>query len=426
MKKSTSQPGRKALIIGGGIAGAAAALRLSRFGFGVDLVEKKPAIGGRAAEMGCKAAEICLRCNVCVAADTLAAVLRAPGVRVRTRCQLKELGPGTAGGRYRAVLSQQPNYIQRERCTGCGACVAVCPAKCIAVVHPVISGGTPVLDISACRRSHGKTCVLCARACPTGAIDLKEAPSQPELEVDAVVAAPGFEPFDPSGTAAYGYGQMPNVITGLEAERRLAQTSRLTRPLDGKVPARVAFIQCVGSRSEEVQRRPEDTDYCSAVCCAYAFRMARALRHGFKDTALTVFYMDVQNFGKDFNRFFRETSAQATLVRSRPYEIKAGPEGTVRVRYAVEGGGAAGVAEAEFDLVVLAIGMRPPADAGDLAEKLGVALDPQGFFGLKGAAALPDLQRKGIFAIGAGEAPKDIAGCLAQAEAVSALILSGT
>ena len=369
-------------MIGAGIAGAAVATRLGRAGLSVHLIEKERVIGGRARETGCKATDTCRRCNACVADEILRNVGAVPNVRVCTGTELLALQAGNNGSRFTALLG--PSCCASEEAvedTSAGA---------------VYGGGVQL---------SGETTV----------------------DVDAVVVAIGYEPYDPKENPAYGYRAIANVMTGIDAERVLAAKHRLVRPSDGEQPQRVAFVQCVGSRSEEIYRRPEDTDYCSTVCCAYALRMARQLKYQAEDAEITVFYMDVQNFGKGFNQFYSECRSVMRFVRSRPYEIRASADGAVRVKYTPDSGVAEGdgcVCEEEFDLLILAVGIRPPRDARALADKLGVALDDQGFFGLKGVAALPDLQRSGVFVAGAGESPKDMAGCIAQADAVSARILS--
>jgi heterodisulfide reductase subunit A len=116
-----------------------------------------------------------------------------------------------------------------------------------------------------------------------------------------------------------------------------------------------------------------------------------------------------------------------TFIRSRPYEIKQGQNGSVRVKFTPQTppqDAASQVCEQEFDMVILAVGIRPAQDAATLAEALQVPLDEHGFFGLKGAAPLPVLQRDGIFVAGACESPKDVQSCMRQAEAVSAAIIS--
>jgi heterodisulfide reductase subunit A len=249
-----------------------------------------------------------------------------------------------------------------------------------------------------------------------------------EIDIDNIVIASGYEPYNPAINASYGYGQAANVITGIEAERQLATQHKLTRPSDGQLPGRVAFVQCVGSRSEQVHRRPEDTDYCSAVCCAYALRMAQLMKYQSEDADITVFYMDIQNFTKGFNKFYKNCKDKMTFIRSRPYEVKAGQNGEVLVKFtpqSVPEAANSQVCEEEFDLVVLAVGIRPASDAARVAETLQVPVDEHGFFGFKGASSFPGLQREGIFVAGACESPKDIAACMREAEAVSAAVISG-
>jgi len=421
MTTKSNKPIRRVLVLGGGIAGATVAERLGRAGLDVQWVEKEPVIGGYAATMGCKAADICLRCHVCVAVDRLKAALRAPRVRLNTRSELVTLAPGNNGAAYRATLQTAPNIICRERCIGCGACVAVCPEHCISVKNPALYGGVPVIDLPRCRRAQGKSCNLCTKACPAKAIDWKAQERTQELDVDAVVVATGHEPFHPEQKGTFGYGVIPNVISGLDAERQLADQQCITRLSDGSAPRRVAFIQCVGSRSEHARRRPEDTNYCSTVCCSYALRIARRMQYDVPETAVTVFYMDIQNFGKDFESFYAACRNTMTFVRARPVDITAGNEGTVIIAYEDQEKGA--VTRAEFDLVVLSIGIRPAPAARELADCLRLAVDKQGFLGIKGTAGLPQTHRQNIFVAGTCAYPQDIAAVIGQAEAVCAEIL---
>lgn len=434
-RKVSGKAGRKAdtkrkcvLVLGAGIAGATVAKRLSEAGCEVHLAERQPAIGGHVAEMGCKATDVCLRCNVCVANELFRNIDASENLHIHTRTELTKLQNGTNGRCYTATLKHEPTFVDYEKCIGCQACVDICPEKCITRPNVLISPGVPVIDYSLCRRNLGKECLACEQICPVDAIRMGQKETESNVDVDSVVIASGYEPYNPVINASYGYGQIANVITGIEAERQLATQHKLTRASDGRPPGRVAFVQCVGSRSEQVHRRPEDTDYCSAVCCAYALRMAQLMKYQSEDTEVTVFYMDIQNFSKGFNEFYTNCKGKMTFIRSRPYEIKAGKNGEVRIKFTPQSLPEAAdsqVCEEEFDLVVLAVGIRPAPDAARLAESLQVPVDEHGFFGFKGASALPGLQREGVFVAGACESPKDIAGCMREAAAVSAAVISG-
>jgi heterodisulfide reductase subunit A len=425
-----SKQQKHVLVIGAGVSGATAASRLAQAGCNVHLVEKKSAIGGHAVEMGCKATDRCLRCNVCVANDRLRAVLTTPGVHIHTRSELSALTTNSANPgarRYTAVLAHRPTYINAGICTGCMLCVKVCPEKCIMLANLALAPAVPVVDEKMCLAAKGKDCAKCQQACPVGAINLKQKDSHSTIDVDAVVIATGYQQYDPADNNAYGYARVPNVITALQAERQLAELGRITRPSDAQPPQRIAFIQCVGSRTEEIFRRPEDTNYCSVVCCAYALRIARLLKYQCQTSQITVFYMDIQNFGKDFDGFYGQCQDKVRFIRARPFEVNRGSDGAVSVKYsppATASPQANSVCEEQFDLVILATGIRPGQENRRLSQILNVPLDEDGFFGLKTAAASPDLQQKGIFAAGAAESPADIAGCIARAEAACAELLT--
>jgi len=350
------------LVLGAGIAGTAVAVDLARSGREVDLIERQSSIGGHAAQMGCKATNTCQKCNICVADKIFRSVSDLPNIRLHLNCELAELKNTNGSSCYAAYLKN-----------------GISPGE--------------------------------------------------KLAVDNVVVATGFEPYDPAENSSYGYGETANIITGLEAERQLRAQQRIVRPSDGWPAKRIAFVQCVGSRTEEIHRCPEDTNYCSTVCCSYALRLAQLMKYQSDESDIAVFYMDIQNFGKNFDRFYGKCKDKMRFVRSRPYEIKGGCEGAVSVKYTPQSGLSAqstGVCREEFDLVILSVGIRPAQDNRRVADNLLVPLDENGFFGLKNTSALPELNRNGIYVAGACEGPKDIAGSIVQARAVSAAIISKT
>ena len=409
-------------ILGAGIAGATVAHHLNQAGIEVCLLEKESEIGGRAIEMGCKATDTCLRCNVCVANELLREVSESPDINIYTQTQLSKLSEGENGSRYSAILKHKQSFINRSKCTNCKVCVEVCPEKCIKISGSGLFPTVPILDYSKCLLSQGKKCSVCEDACPVDAISMQDKDSESKMDFDSLVIATGYEPFNPKENSSFCSSKSSNVISGIEAEKQLAATGKITRPSDGSQPKRVAFIQCVGSRSEEVYRKPEDTNYCSTVCCAYALRMSQLIKYQNNEAEVTVFYMDIQKFGKGFEEFYKKCKKNMSFIRSRPYEITQDEDGSLNVKFALKGDDSP-VSEQKFDLVVLSTGIRPSQSSIDIAEKLLVPVDEYGFIGFKNASSLPDLQQDGIFAVGACESPKDMQSCMAQAEAVSAAVI---
>lgn len=411
----------KALILGAGLAGASVAIGLRKAGMAVEMAEQAAMIGGRSAEMGCKADSACTRCNVCAGVRKIKDVWQDYSIRIHRRSALAAINTQSKGSRFCATLHKEPDFVSRELCTGCGACMAVCPTAAISIQRPAVAAGVPSFDPTLCLRGRGEECVLCRDACPTMAIDLTETARDFTVEADALVVATGYEPFDAKVNAAWGYGTLANVVSGWDAELQLAKNRGLLRPSDGQSPARLAFIQCVGSRSEEIHRAAFEASYCSTVCCAYALRMARRVRHANPGTEITVFYMDLQSIGKAAADFAGHAQKEFKLIRSRPYQILPGIDGTVVVNY--EHQTACKPVRSDFDMVVLCVGMRPAPGNEALAEKLGVPLDNNGFFGNKGVAGISATWKPGVYVAGAAGAPMDMAGVMSDAGAVCAAIL---
>ena len=427
MTFSAKSSASNVLVIGAGVAGAAIAQRLGRAGVAVYLIEKEATIGGHVVAMGCKATNVCLKCNVCVAHDTLKSVLNAQNVNICTRTELTCLQAGVNGSRYTAVLTHKPSIVDSKACIGCGICIDLSPEKAIGVACPAISLAATVVDEPSWLRASESARRQCAEACPVGAIHLNPKETTRKIDVDAVVLAIGYQQYDPAENSSYSYGGLSNVITGIEAETQLARQNQITRPSDKGTPKRIAFIQCVGSRTEEVYRSPTDTDYCSAVCCAYALRTAQKIKYQADDADISIFYMDVQSFGKGFESFHRACKDRMRFVRSRPYRISQGTNDSVVLTYTPPAGTdqtQGGVCQEEFDLVVLSVGIRPALCTNDLADTLMLPVDEHGFLGLKDASGLPDMQREGFFVVGTAESPTDIAGSIARAEAASAAVIS--
>jgi len=271
-------------------------------------------------------------------------------------------------------------------------------------------------------------CLSCYYACQRGAVlhDMVERTEQ--IQVGAVILAPGYQIYRAELSEEYGLGRYPNVVTSLQFERLLSASGptsgHVKRPSDGASPKRIAFLQCVGSRDQS-------HDYCSSVCCMYAAKEAiMALEHAKVEgndgrVECQVFFMDTRSFSKGYEEYYRraEKKYEVKYTRCRVSSLKENPaNGNLIVRYATDGasqqstvnsqhsavgGQRSAVIEEEFDLVVLSVGMEISDSVKQLGHKLGIALDPYGFCH---TTLFDPLQssRAGIYVAGPFREPKDI------------------
>ena len=358
-----------------------------------------------------------------------------------------------------------------DQCQACGACAIVCPTGAvdlrtitsrrpkphltafdqrlgarpsIDLAHPQAVPRVPVIDRESCVHFRTGECGLCAEVCQAGAIEYDQAEKTVELDVGAVVLTPGFEAFDATRRGEFGYGFARNVLTNVQFERILSASGptagRVLRPSDGQPPKRLAFVQCVGSRDSGC-----DNDYCSSVCCMAATKEAILAKEHQPGLDVTIFFLDLRAFGKDFDRYCRRAEKQLGVryVRSfisRTYEmpgtrnlrvVYAGPgagkgdrhllperpEGCFAQKVPVPFSGMKQVEE-EFDMVVLSLGLEPSASLVEQAERLGVVLNRWGFAQTRELAPL-DSSRPGVFVAGAFQEPKDIPDTVMQASAAA-------
>lgn len=252
-----------------------------------------------------------------------------------------------------------------------------------------------------------KKCRLCEAVCKNDAIDFNQASKKVEINVGAIILSPGVEPFDPKVRDDYGYGRFQNVVTSMDYERLLCATGpyegEIRRASDKKHPRKIAWIQCVGSR----QVLLGGNSYCSAVCCTYTQKQVILTKEHDADAECTIFHNDIRSYSKDFERFYQRAESLPGVQFIRSY-VSIGREipgsKNVTIRYSTE---AEGVKEEEFDLVVLSVGLNPPAEARDLAEKFGIELDSHGFCKTNPGSPL-ETTKRGIFVSGGFQGPMDI------------------
>ncbi len=260
-------------------------------------------------------------------------------------------------------------------------------------------------------------CGICLAVCPNQAIDFSQKPEEINLKVGAIVLSPGFEIFDPSIRNDFGYGIYPNVVTSLDFERITSATGpyggEIRRPSDMKHPKKIAWIQCVGSR-----RVIEGySSYCSSVCCTYTQKQVLITKEHDPDTEIWIFHNDIRAYGKDFERYYQRAAQLDKVKFIRSYVTVAGEdsERNVIIRYSTPD---EGVKEEKFDLVVLSVGLRPPSEAKELAEKFGIELNEHGFCKVSPFDPL-QTSRPGIFVSGAFQGPVDIPESVFSASGVS-------
>lgn len=233
-----------------------------------------------------------------------------------------------------------------------------------------------------------------------------------EGRAEALLLATGFTPFRAEDKPQFGYGRLPNVLTGLDLEKQWKKTGTIIRPSDRQSPRSIAFIQCVGSRDLALGH-----PFCSQVCCGYALRLAGLIRHSSPETAVTIFYMDLQNFGKDFPLFLEEARQQMRFIRAIPGDVQEGDNDRLVLTYQPDDGLPS--QKESFDLVVLSIGLMPGADSIGLSHQLNLPRNADGFLAANGTPFSLS-PAAGVFLAGTVSGPKSIARSVSQAQQASA------
>jgi heterodisulfide reductase subunit A len=390
--------------LGGGAAGISSALALARRGVRCTVVEKDVRPGGLPKDLICKGRRACVDCGVCAVHDRSRAARTEAGIKILTSSRIEVLERN--GDVYRATVATQPELVDVDRCDACGLCVQACGRGAISLASDHLSGHRAVIDGELCQRHEG--CHLCASACPKDAIDLELDEGSELLEAEAIIVAIGAEAFDPASDPRLGHGVIKGVVTAREVELGLRRGIWSC----SKVPAKVAFIQCVGSRTAKA-----GTQLCSKACCKYAFKLATLIRELSPTAEQTFFFMDWRPCdAADDLLDWAGRQPKVRAVRSRPAEVAQGENGPL-LRFAREGD--LEVTEEQFDLVILSVGMVPPRDAAATASMLGAKLNPQGFFFAEGRP-VAGMEQRGVFFAGGCAGPKEIEETLIEAEVAAA------
>lgn len=391
------------IIIGGGTAGISSALSLAENGYQAYIIEKKGSIGGHAMQFCCKATKQCNNCGVCLVKDKIMKVVSHPNIHVLTHAEVVGL-EGEAPD-FQVEVLKRPGFIDETKCITCSLCYQNCPKAGDAIERPYLYPVPGIFSIKKDQCLHfqkGKNCVICEEYCPTGAILFDQQEDHLLIKGSAIILATGFESYDAREKGYLGYGKFSEVISGLDLEQSLMmQADRIIPSVASGEKSRIAFIQCVGSRDPHIGH-----DYCSRVCCKYATRMGAKIKSRSGEVDLTIFYIDLQKTEREFLDMIEDLSEDMHFVKGLPVEIKKEKDSGVSMRYENIDRGC--LEKADFDLVVLSVGICPDLGNRSLAELLGINIAENGFF------ASPDLMdstvssRKGVFLAGTCHGPKNI------------------
>jgi len=428
---------KRALVVGGGVAGIQASLDLADSGYEVVLVEREPSIGGKMA--GLSETFPTLDCSQCILTPRMVEVGQHPNIRLYTYSEVESV-EGFVGN-FNITIRQKARYVDIEKCTGCLECWNRCPSreapsefdygltkrKAIYVPFPQAVPARPIIDLNSCAKFLRNECGTCLKVCQANAINFDDQDMLVTEQVGAIVVATGYRMYDIgreqenakyAGYGEYGYGQYRDVIDSLQFERLLSASGptggEVKRPSDGAVPKKVVFIACVGSRDNA-----KGIPYCSKICCMYTAKHTMLYKHKVHDGQAHVFYMDICAGGKGYEEFVRRAIEKdgARYHRGRVSKITE-ENGKLIVRGADTLAGAPVTIEA--DLVVLAAAMRPATGVLELAQKIKLGYDEFGFLSESHPKLRPvETNTAGVYICGACHAPKDIPEAVAQASAAA-------
>jgi heterodisulfide reductase subunit A2 len=421
------------LIVGGGIAGIHAALSLANAGKQVTLVEREPTIGGHMAKFDKTFPT--LDCAACILTPKMSAVRSHPNITLWTYSEVVKVN-GFVGS-FNVTVKRKPRFVDEELCIGCLECIEACvykdgkypdefneglsKRKPVYIPFPQATPQVVLIDPETCIDfKSGKCKKTCIEVCgDRNAIDLKQKEKMEEIQVGTIILATGFQVFDAHKIPYYGYGIYPNVYTALEVERLINASGPTGGEIilrNGQKPKSIAIIHCVGSRDENTNR------WCSRVCCMYSLKLAHLI-HERTEADVYNFYIDMRAPGKMMEEFYNRVAQEGVhLIRGKVADIY--PEITngasERLIVQAEDTLICRILKIPVDMVVLAVGLEPHADAQDVRRLFNISCSTEGFFLERHPKLAPvNTFTDGIFIAGCCQGPKDIPDAVAQAGAAA-------
>ena len=427
MQKEPIKLSFDAIVIGGGIAGGEAALNMANNGYKVILIEKRLSLGGKMIMLS--KVFPTLDCSACITTPKVSEISRHPNITIFTESDVTSVEK-KGEKNFIAKVTRRPRYVVAEDCTACQLCEQACPVivkdqfqynlvgrKAVYIPFSIASPKVAAIDIDNC-----SLCGACEKVCPPGCIDFTQKPQDYIINAKTAIVATGFKLYDPSNVPRYNYGEAKNVITSMQMERLLAPTRpfhTILRSSDGKVPDKIAYVLCAGSRDDSL-----GNPICSQICCMYSIKQAQLLMGALPMADITLYYIDIRAFGKGYDEFYEQAVGMGVrFVKGKVGRITEKENGNLTLRY--EDIATGKLKESEHDLVVLSVGVKPNSEPADIFTSHKLELDSLKFIKQSDPLLSPAKTTiEGVFVAGTATGPKDIPDSILSAGAASTEAIS--